>query len=101
MKVSEFKNKLNDLIREGCTEISAYHIGDDVDKKAIIFAGCQLSGSIDQYLKLSEEEPNGVVLADYRDLSSVSFRVAEERNGYEFDVCQIKKDGNAAMICLQ
>ena len=96
MDITEFETNLNELIQSGCTEISACYVGDG--KRVIVHDGCTVSGTAQEYLNIVSENPAGFVVADYRDLSSISFRVTETPNEWDFKVRQITKDGITAVI---
>lgn len=96
MDIQTFEASLNSLIQSGCTEISACFLGDD--KRVVIHEGCEISGSAKDYLKILGCSTTGFVVADYRDLSSISFRVSDNPQEFDFRVRQITQDGKTAVI---
>lgn len=97
MNIETFVEKLNKLIQDGCTEISASYIGDIMNRK-VLYDGCTMSGSAEQYLKIQIEQPTGYVLADFSQHLDISFRVSDTPKDGDLHVVNIKADGKAAII---
>ena len=73
MNIETFVGKLNKLIQDGCTELSASYVGDIMNRK-VLYDGCTMSGTAEQYLKIQIEQPTGCVLADFSQHPDISFR---------------------------
>lgn len=97
MNIETFVEKLNKLIQDGCTEISASYVGDTMNRK-VLYDGCTMSGSAEQYLKMQIEQPTGYVLADFSRHPDISFRVSDTPKDEDLHVVNIKTDGKAAII---
>lgn len=95
--VATFVGKLNELIQAGCTEISACYVGD-TENRNVLYDGCTMSGTAEQYLKIQIEQSTGHVLADYSQYPNISFRVSDTPRDEDLHVENIKADGKAAII---
>ena len=97
MDIETFVGKLNELIQDGCTEISASYVGDAMSRK-VLYDGCTMSGTAEQYLKIQIGQSTGYVLADYSQHPNVSFRVSDTPRDEDLHVENIKADGKTAII---
>ena len=96
MDVDTFRNELNKLIQVGCTEISASYVGDVA--RNVVYKGCKMSGTAEQYLRIEIEQPAGYVLADFSQYPNIAFRVSDTPREGDLHVVGVEKEGNAAII---
>ena len=99
MGIVEFEQKLNELIADGCTQISAQYQQDT--PRSVLYDGCDVSGTAEQYLKISIEDPNGCVVANFGKFPKMDFRVSDNPNELDVHVWDVVKDGTAAIIKLK
>lgn len=97
MDIATFEKELDDLIKSGCTEICANYIGDVTERK-VLYRGCEISGTSEQYLRIEIEQPKGIVWANFEHYPNVSFHVSDSPNPGDLHVYNIDSDGQAAII---
>jgi len=90
MDITKFRTRLEELIAEGCSEISAGYVNSDAH--SVIYKGCTVGSPAEQYLRLVIDDPDGYVFANYSNYPDLEFRVAKDKHEDEFSVRYIEKD---------